>query len=475
MKSKTYQQVMDLVEELRSGPDLFFENDRNQTESMILEYKASYAYDAALDLCPVTPKCKGAPFNDALVLRILETIVAFANTNGGMLILGVAEQKGQVVNDGQKFRCGQMNCQSPCFLALDALPACDIKNLRICGLNRELDLSGMDLDRFQRMIVERFSLTDVRKKKGMSFKHAVYPCDSTSPQKQTTISPSSSPDSLIEDIIHFDYACDNNVYRLCAIVVAPAIDPVTLTIREDGSHTVKSVFPYRQPGKTLLEEDFQRILEYIQKRFNPQMVENFCDRIGQIVEEKLRASKNGAWRSFLVDGSSFELKSGIASTLQNPNGCSQGWFSGGTTIILGSGELKEGTKRNRKTSGVWRIKTEPDCMEKYRMGYLVIGCLRFFGGLHSAKRGSQVEIQFNGKYIDSFSLLVIPPEHSDYFHRIPKPNLPDIWPISACQTVYAWPIQKALVAADGIQTVTIEIDKDVSWDVDYVAFVVGND
>jgi len=189
-----------------------------------------------------------------------------------------------------------------------------------------------------------------------------------------------------------------------------------------------------------------------------------------VKQKRIDITDDEEWRAFQVVGSSFHLKSGIASTVREPNGCPDSWFSGDSTLILGSGEVQE--KNNSKTVALWKITLTPYWRHHFEKGFLVVGCLRYFGGLHSKLYGAQVEIIFNRTPIDGFGLMIIPENHTDYFHRIPAPQqLPNIWPLSACQTTYAWPIRNVNLSSTDVQTITIEIDKDVSWDIDYVAIV----
>lgn len=179
---------------------------------------------------------------------------------------------------------------------------------------------------------------------------------------------------------------------------------------------------------------------------------------------------NANRKSFIVPGSSYDLISGIASTKNNLNGCDPSWFPPGDgTVILGAGAIDPATSESR-TSATWKIKIDFDSVKHFQKGYLVIACQRLFGGLHSAKRGVGVTVKLNDNYVDGFSLLDIPPGHSDYFHRMRnKVSLPSSFP--ECETVYAWPIQKIALLTEGSQTVSVSIDKEASWDIDYVGIV----
>lgn len=173
------------------------------------------------------------------------------------------------------------------------------------------------------------------------------------------------------------------------------------------------------------------------------------------------------WILSVVSGSTCSIQSGIVSTSAQKNGCHDGWFRGTTTAILGSDDQE----RYEKTQACWQIDTNCDSLKKFQRGYVVIGCIRRFGGLHSSRFGAQVDIILNGRPIDNFSLMIIPDGHTDYFHRVPPPNLPDIKPISACETLYTWSIQKSDLNEKNHQIVTVVIEREISWDIDYVGLL----
>ncbi len=181
-------------------------------------------------------------------------------------------------------------------------------------------------------------------------------------------------------------------------------------------------------------------------------------------------SPSTPWRVFQVFGSALTLEQGVASTSVAPNHCDPAYFSGESTAILGTGELQHGSAFD-DTRSVWQVSLEPYWLQHFSRGFLVFGCLRYFGGTHSRRYGARVEVILNDRHIDKFGLKVIPPNHSDYFHRIEIQKLPDVWPLAACRTIYAWPILKSNLIASLTQRVAVQIEKDVSWDIDYVAIV----
>ncbi|WP_319587870.1 ATP-binding protein [uncultured Desulfobulbus sp.] len=480
MKNREFELALDLTQQIKNETKAFFKEGKNQTESIILEYKASFAYDTALALCPFCSSDKKNLLNDALSLRILETIIGFANTSGGLLIIGVAEKKGRIVDRKHQEICTEKykeHTQKPrCFQMGEPLACPEIGPLQIAGIDCELEVRGGDFDSFQRMIMDRFSLGSGNHARiGIPFRPSLYPCNTEVLNK--LVMPSISPDTLIKDIFCINYE-DGISKQLCGILVEPASAPVTLNIREEGSHTVKSVFPFRVPGKTYVEDDLTKVTDYIRKRFHNNFEESFYEKLEKLFDEKLNNSKITTgnkceiypWKAFIAEGKAVALKSGVASTLNKLNGCSKTWFSGDMTVILGAGEIRN-KKNAGRTTGTWSIQIDSEYLDNYQKGYLVIGCLRFFGGLHSAHYGAKVEVLVNDKYIDGFSLMVKPPEHTDYFHRIPHANLPDIWPLTACRTLYTWPLHKNSLNLNGLQNITVTIDKEVSWDIDYVAII----
>jgi len=178
---------------------------------------------------------------------------------------------------------------------------------------------------------------------------------------------------------------------------------------------------------------------------------------------------NKKWCKSLVYGSQLQLENGVAGTIQSPIGHPLASFSGTMTAILGA--AGNGTP----TEATWSIKFDQDFIHHFERGFLVIGCLHYFGGLHSTTCNARAEISLNHQVIDGFNLRIIPPDHSDYFHRIPTPTLPDMSPFSDCRTTYAWPILKEKLVLSEYQTVSITIDSNTWWDIDYVGFLFCTD
>jgi len=174
------------------------------------------------------------------------------------------------------------------------------------------------------------------------------------------------------------------------------------------------------------------------------------------------------WRCFSVLGSEAQITEGLSVTLQTGHACPRYWFSGESTVVLGRSP-KPDDGRARETGAAWDIAMDAASVQHFRRGFIIIGCLRFFGGIHSERFNSRADVFFNDQRIDGFALRVVPPEHSDYFLRIPVPVLPEIGPICGCPTLYVWPLQRDDLALSGIQRVSVRIDPEVRWDIDYVA------
>lgn len=284
--------VGEIIRKLQHNPFLFFET--SQTESLILEYKTAYLLDSAIDLCPFSDPQK-KPLNPALELRILETLVAFANTKGGVLILGVSEEKGKIVDEGAIKRCfdikGNAEINTRCFDAVSCKESFKIGELRIIGLNRELEVLEMDFDAFKRRVIDRFTFRPGQKK--IRFKPAVYPCMAVENQHQKEIQVvmSEGIDTCIEEIHPVILMNKNNEEILLgAVVVNPSQRPIYMTMQERDSKNVLCVLPVRKTGKTELEKDLARVQSYISDRFGQSLAEK--------IAEKLKELSAGKWQQF---------------------------------------------------------------------------------------------------------------------------------------------------------------------------------
>lgn len=171
-------------------------------------------------------------------------------------------------------------------------------------------------------------------------------------------------------------------------------------------------------------------------------------------------------------GSQAVVDEGIAATRRNSRCCDERWFAGSSTIILGA-DGADNKKSHTRTVATWLLPVDPQLIGKIKSGYLIIGCERSQGGLHTNEYGATATVGLNGNNRDLIGLKDIPPGHSDYFHRVAIPKLPDFWPISGCGTIYAWPVHAYHLNSTGNQSVRVEIEPNVSWDIDYVVLVLS--
>lgn len=177
------------------------------------------------------------------------------------------------------------------------------------------------------------------------------------------------------------------------------------------------------------------------------------------------------WQVSFVKGSSCHLKSGVAGTLNALNGHHRECISSNATVILGTldGVLMETIPSNRAS---WQIPLASDVFADFARGFLAIGCLRYYGGLHSRRYDSRATISVNDRPLDRILLRIKPEGHSDYFCQLPKPDLwPSPAPFAECRTSYVWPLIRDHLIDAGSQTVEVDLDGFGNWDIDYVGIV----
>lgn len=222
---------------------------------------------------------------------------------------------------------------------------------------------------------------------------------------------------------------------------------------------------YKYESAKLCFQNYQ--LQQISKLFK--IDENLLIDASITLEEFIDIIK---WKWILIEGSSFSTVTGPAHTLTDNTACDEGWFSGPSTIILGHGTTK--SNNFSKTIAKWEIKTEYLFKNKIKYGYILIGCIRHFGGLHSSEYGSIVEIFFNSKKIDIFSLMTIPEGYTDYFYKQCSNNIPFIPITKILSNIYIWSIDNNLFDTE-TQDLTITIDSHACWDIDYIGITWAED
>lgn len=177
--------------------------------------------------------------------------------------------------------------------------------------------------------------------------------------------------------------------------------------------------------------------------------------------------KSDNWEYYILDGSEFSSIKGNLVTIKDKANCPNYWFSGETTVVLGrtgNPELID----NIETVCSWEIINKHRDIQYIESCYLFIGCIRHFGGLHSAVYNSRVDIYLNKNQVDGFALRVIPESHSDYFHRIPESVIQKPKVIKDCKTIYSWTIHEDFLSENNKQTIELRLDKYVYWDIDYI-------
>lgn len=179
------------------------------------------------------------------------------------------------------------------------------------------------------------------------------------------------------------------------------------------------------------------------------------------------------WSLAYVDASSFTLREGIAATRKNPSGHHPSLFPRDGTVILGDSNKGPPHNTSAHTIASWDIPVKGISLESCARSFLLFGCVRHFGGLHSPVPNDWVELHLNGDPLDGFEINIIPEGQKDYFHQRPYPNIPIPEPFSSCSRVYAWPVANAIaIAGSGnIAHVVVSIDKCTKWDIDYVGLL----
>ena len=176
------------------------------------------------------------------------------------------------------------------------------------------------------------------------------------------------------------------------------------------------------------------------------------------------------WRQTLDQGANAQLIEGVVATSTNLCGHPSGSFSASSTAILGAANSEAMSSLNR-TVAKWSLDLNLCAEDKWLHGYLIIACLRHFGGCHTATKNQEVEIFLNDAPFERFRLANIPPTHDDYFYRPPLPNISILNEIIDCQTVYAWPVQWERLQHHQSHSLQIQIGNMVRWDIDYLGFV----
>ena len=207
--------------------------------------------------------------------------------------------------------------------------------------------------------------------------------------------------------------------------------------------------------------DWDTGVEKILKTFQPYL--SSIDHETRINHEK--------WRLKYVYASSFELLDGIAGTRQQPNGHHDSLFPLETTVILGDSNKKPPFNNSKHTAARWNIPIKDVPIDSCVRCFLLFGCLRHFGGLHSPAANDFVEIYLNGHPIDGFEIRIIPEGQTDFFHQRPFPDIPRLNPFGACEKLYAWSVATTNLHPDSAAQVLVRIATRTKWDIDFVGLM----
>lgn len=190
----------------------------------------------------------------------------------------------------------------------------------------------------------------------------------------------------------------------------------------------------------------------------------------------MASGKEAYWSSTRVYGSDAHILSGLGQTKKNLITANIGWFAGDSTIIIDGLDIETRTKAH-EVIATWEIAVDPRIIDRASHGFLVITCLRQFGGLHTGVKGQLVSIFLNEQQIDLFGLHITPEGHTDFFHRQNReldPHwLSNLDPILAsCMTIYHWPILNTHLVSSQAQIVKVVLESQAYWDIDYVALLL---
>jgi len=182
--------------------------------------------------------------------------------------------------------------------------------------------------------------------------------------------------------------------------------------------------------------------------------------------------KTEKWCMDYVEGTSFELFDGIVGTREKPNGHNDSLFPSTSTVILGDSNKIAPFNRSKHTIASWKIPLIANSKNPNGMGFLLLGCRRYHGGLHSPVANDFVDIYLNDNPIDGFEIRIIPEGQTDYFYQRPCPkDIPKLYPFSICENIYAWPVDSAQILTNAEAYVRVRIAQKTKWDIDYVGLM----
>ena len=187
----------------------------------------------------------------------------------------------------------------------------------------------------------------------------------------------------------------------------------------------------------------------------------------------LASGRDLQWQEFVANNATAAILSGGAVTAATGTNCPAYWFSGPSTLILGRNP-RPGSDPTTATIARWDIAVDQGAIASMQRAFVVIDCIRNFGGLHTRRKDAWAWIWLNAQCVDAFTLCVRPVGHSDYFHRPPVPEFPRCLAFADYQTIYAWLIPRHALANQANQELQVKIDPEVRWDIGHVSIVIAN-
>lgn len=201
-------------------------------------------------------------------------------------------------------------------------------------------------------------------------------------------------------------------------------------------------------------------------------------RIEGKIEERLPSNPSNSesidrlrWSVEYVNGSSLELIDGISGTRKKPNGHHPSLFPLETTIILGDSNKQPPFNNSNHTSAICNIPIVKETVASSIRCFLLVGCLRHFGGLHSPVANDFIEIYLNDHPIDGFEIRTIPEGQTDFFHQRPFPKIPKLHPFNMCENLYAWTVPITHFSSEHRAQILFRIASKTKWDIDYIGLM----
>ena len=181
----------------------------------------------------------------------------------------------------------------------------------------------------------------------------------------------------------------------------------------------------------------------------------------------------------VLKGSDGKVTQGYAIT-KNSHGPEQAsWVTRNSTLILGV-TADNSCQETGQSAVDWKFLINKRLRSKIDGAAIIVSCDRAQGGLHSGKMGALAHVKVNDCEVDIIGLREIPQGHTDYFHTTTTQDIKDIQQIKDSGTHYSFSVPVEFLnsrrggncALFGQETVSLAIDQEVRWDIDYVVLVI---